>query len=154
MTKSNERGTTTYLGQLHFRNLDTRFGIKLNDRFFHQYILGQTGTGKTTLMETMIKQDIQNGHGLWLLDPHGDLVETIRNDIPKFREKDVVYLNIPNANHGFRYNPLHHVPKDQQPLITSGILEVLKKLWKGAWGYRLEHILRYILHQKIPIYNN
>lgn len=137
------RGEINYFGKVKFRNDAPYFGIKHDDRFLHQYIIGQTGTGKTTLLETMIKQDIQNGYGLWLLDPHGDLSVRLVNSIPSFRKKDLVYLNIPSHRMTYRYNPLLKVEEEHQPLVASTILQILKKLWKGAWGYRIEHILRY-----------
>ena len=106
------------------------------------YAIGKTGTGKTTLLETLIRQDIANGHGLALLDPHGDLVEKIAASIPEHRKDDVIYFNVPNQTQAFGYNPLKRVIAEKRPLAASGILEVFKKMWADFWGPRMEHVLR------------
>ena len=134
-----------YLAKANWRNANAIFGIKEQDRFFHKYILGQTGTGKTTLLQTMILQDIYVGNGLCLIDPHGDLVERIFQNIPSYRQKDLIYFNVTHPDMPFRFNPLLHVDAEQRPLLASSFLEILKKLWESAWGLRLEHILRYII---------
>lgn len=137
--------TINYFAKANWRNANSIFGIKENDRFFHKYILGQTGTGKTTLLQTMILQDIYVGNGLCLIDPHGDLVEHIFRKIPTYRQKDLIYFNVTHPSMPFRFNPLLHVGIEQRPLVASSFLEILKKLWESAWGLRLEHILRYII---------
>ena len=134
-----------YLAKANWRNANAIFGIKEKDRFFHKYILGQTGTGKTTLLQTMILQDVYVGNGLCLIDPHGDLVERVFQSIPSYRQKDLVYFNVTHPDMPFRFNPLLHVDAEQRPLLASSFLEILKKLWESAWGLRLEHILRYII---------
>lgn len=118
------------------------FGIKYQDRLSHIYMIGKTGTGKTTLLETLIMQDIENGHGVCLIDPHGDFVERVATRISKGRQKDIIYMNVPDATQPYGYNPLKYVAPEYRPLAASGILEVFKKMWKESWGQRLEHILR------------
>lgn len=118
------------------------FGIKQPDRQSHMYVIGKTGTGKTTLLETLIYQDIAEGRGLALIDPHGDLVERIAASIPNHRLNDLVYLNVPDADLSYGYNPLARVSANRRPLVASGLLDVLKKMWSDAWGVRMEHILR------------
>ena len=135
----------TYVGKANWRNANAVFGIRQSDRFFHQYVLGQTGTGKTTLLRNMILQDIYANNGLCLIDPHGDLVERVFQAIPSYRQKDVVYFNVTHPKMRMRFNPLLHVASEQRPLVASALLEILKKLWESAWGLRLEHILRYII---------
>lgn len=93
----------------------------------------------------MILQDIYRGRGICLIDPHGDLVSRVHEAIPEHRKKDVIYLNAPNSQMPFRYNPLSKVNEEARPLIASGLIEILKRLWDSAWGVRLEHILRHIL---------
>jgi len=133
----------TYFARTNFRNRPERFGIKAADRLLHVYIIGKTGTGKSTLLETLVMQDIADGEGCALLDPHGDLVERIAASIPEHRAKDVLYLNVPDPNEPYAYNPLAHVTPEKRPLAVSGLLEVFHKLWgEKAWGQRLEHILR------------
>lgn len=132
----------TYFAKTYFRNQNTTFGIRQEDRLLHTYIIGKTGTGKSTLLETMMLQDIKANRGFCLLDPHGDLVERITEAIPTEREKDVIYFNIPDVNLKLRYNPFKRVSYEKRALVASSILEALKKLWFDAWGVKLEHVLR------------
>lgn len=132
----------TFIGRTNFRNQRRLFGIKRPDRRAHMYLVGQTGTGKSTLLETLIRQDIGNGQGVALLDPHGDLVERVLARIPPEREKDVLYFDASDAALPLGFNPLQRVPPLKRPLAASGVLEVMKKLWADSWGPRLEHILR------------
>src|SRR5436309_496644 len=94
----------TILGETNFRNARQRFGIKCADRRFHLYMIGKTGTGKSTLLENLIRQDIVAGEGLALLDPHGDLVERVLCDIPESRQPDVIYWNVPDASRPLGFN--------------------------------------------------
>jgi type IV secretory pathway TraG/TraD family ATPase VirD4 len=120
-------------------------GIKREDRFSHIYVIGKTGTGKSTLLETMALQDLEHGNGLALIDPHGDLVERVAAHVPPHRKIDVFYLDAADPAQPYGYNPLRHVRSDRRALAASGMLEVFKKLWPEAWGVRMEHILRNIL---------
>lgn len=135
----------SYFGKINYRHWDQVFGIKQADRLLHSYIVGKTGTGKSTLLKTLIRQDIAQNRGLMLLDPHGDLVEQIHQNIPHSRKKDVIYFNTPDKNMPFRYNPLRRVSYAKRSLVASGIMEVFQRLFGSAWGLRIEHILRYIL---------
>lgn len=132
----------TFIGRTDFRNTHQLFGIKAADRRFHMYVIGQTGTGKSTLLETLIRQDAARGEGLALLDPHGDLVERVLHHLPKRRGADLVYLDAPDPTQPYGVNPLAGVPIAKRPLAASGLLEVMKKLWSDSWGPRLEHITR------------
>jgi hypothetical protein len=132
----------TVIARTNWRNSRRPFGIRRADRRSHMYVIGKTGTGKSTLFETMIRQDIQNGEGLALLDPHGDLVERVLAWIPEERKKDVIYFDVPDASHPLGFNPLEGVPRPSRPLAASNMLEVFKKIWADSWGPRLEHILR------------
>ncbi len=136
------RAGVTYFARTNFRNQKQAFGIKLADRLSHMYLIGKTGTGKTTLLETLIRQDIANGEGLALVDPHGDLVDRVVETIPEHRRNDVVYFNVPDPMQPYGYNPLKRVIPEKRPLAASGLLEVFKKMWSDAWGPRMEHILR------------
>ncbi len=138
-------GNVTHFAQADFRNVQRVFGIKDEDRLAHIYVIGKTGTGKSTLLETMALQDIRRGAGLALIDPHGDLVERIALKIPNSRQSHVIYLNASDPHQPFGYNPLRHVREDRISLAASGFLEVFKKMWPDAWGVRMEHILRNVL---------
>jgi hypothetical protein len=106
------------------------------------YLLGKTGTGKSTLLETLMLDDIRKGKGLALLDPHGDLIKRIRERIPEERRADLIDFEIPDPNQPYGFNPIGNVPVDKRPLACSGLIQVLKHLWSDSWGPRLEYILR------------
>lgn len=106
------------------------------------YIVGKTGTGKSTLLETLVSQDIKAGQGLALLDPHGDLVERVLARVPEERKANIVYFNAPDRANPLGFNPLERVPGPQRALAASHLLEAFKKLWSEFWGPRTEHILR------------
>ena len=135
-------GRVIYFARTTFRNEGRAFGIKQADRFSHMYIIGKTGTGKSTLLETLVRQDIHAGRGLALIDPHGDLVERVAATTPERRRADLLYFNVPDPAQPFGYNPLKRVRPDKIPLAASGLLEVFKKMRRDAWGVRMEHILR------------
>ena len=135
----------TYIGLTTYRNQQKRFGIKQADRLMHTYMIGKTGTGKSTLIETMIMQDIKAGRGCCLLDPHGDLVEKVMKAIPENRKDDLIYFNIPDSGLKLKYNPFRKVSPEKRSLVASGILDIFSKLWDSAWGVKLEHILRHAI---------
>jgi type IV secretory pathway TraG/TraD family ATPase VirD4 len=135
----------TYLGRTTFRHRGELFGIKREDRFSHVYVIGKTGTGKSTLLETMALQDLKRGNGFALIDPHGDLVKRIANRIPPKRSLDVVYLDATDPSQPYGYNPLRRVREDRIALAASGLMETFQKMWPDAWGVRMEHILRNVL---------
>ena len=130
----------------NFRNEQHIFGVRQADRLSHIYIIGKTGTGKSTLLETLVRQDLEAGRGFALIDPHGDLVERVARAIPSHRSGETTYLNVPDQIQPYGYNPLRRVREDKIPLAASGLLEAMKKLWSDAWGVRMEHILRNALY--------
>ena len=132
----------TLFAQTNFRNRLVAFGIKRPDRRNHIYLLGKTGTGKSTLLETFMLDDMKKGYGLALLDPHGDLVKKIKSQIPWSRKDDVIDFDIADTKQPYGFNPLANVPVTKRPLACSGLIQVFKHLWSDSWGPRLEHILR------------
>jgi len=142
MLQSMNFGDLTLLGRVDFRNDRRMFGIKREDRLSHIYIIGKTGTGKSTLLESMAIQDLYRGNGFALIDPHGDLAERVAARVPPHRHGDILYLNAADPTQPYGYNPLRHVREDRIALAASGLMEVLKKMWPDAWGVRMEHILR------------
>ena len=132
----------TYLAETNHRNKRVRFGIREHDRLSHMYVIGKTGTGKSTLLRNMAVQDMDRGKGLALLDPHGSLVEDVRRAVPRWRENDLVYLDVPDSSKSWFFNPVENVPQDQQALAASHLVETFKKIWPDGWGARLEHLLR------------
>lgn len=141
-----EGNDVSYFARTNFRNEKQLFGIKQADRLSHLYLIGKTGVGKSTLLETLARQDIEQGRGFALVDPHGDLVERLAAAIPPAQMTRVVYLDATNPTQPFGYNPLRRVRDDKIPLAVSGFLETLKKLWPDAWGMRMEHVLRNSLY--------
>lgn len=128
--------------QTTFRNQFKKFGIKTDDRRRHMYLIGKTGMGKSTVQENMIVGDIRAGHGLAVVDPHGDLAEKIIEFIPSHRIKDVVYFNPSDMDFPIAFNVLEQVEPHLRHLVASGLLGVFQKLWADSWGPRLEYILR------------
>lgn len=126
----------------NFRNEETAFGIKQADRRYHNYVIGKTGTGKSTLLETLIRGDLNAGRGFALLDPHGDLIQKVLGQIPEDRKDDLIYFDVPNSAQPLGFNPLEPVSEAKRSLAAAGLLEVFKKMWADSWGPRLEHILR------------
>jgi type IV secretory pathway TraG/TraD family ATPase VirD4 len=138
-------GDVIRIGRVDFRNDDRVFGIKDEDRFLHVYVIGKTGTGKSTLIETMALQDLERGNGFALIDPHGDLVARVAARVPTSHRDKVIYLNATDPTQPYGYNPLRHVSEDRVALAASGMMDVFKKMWPDAWGVRMEHILRNVL---------
>src|SRR5258708_6149417 len=133
------------IGRVDFRSDRRPFGIKNEDRFSHIYVIGKTGTGKSTLLETMALQDLEHGNGFALIDPHGDLAERIAAGVPPARQADTIYFNPSDPAQPYGYNPLRQVRQEFISLAASGLMEVLKKMWADSWGVRMEHILRNVL---------
>src|SRR5262249_24383037 len=121
--------TVIRFAQVNFRNDRRIFGIKTEDRFAHVHVIGKTGTGKSTLLETMVLQDIRLGHGLALVDPHGYLVQRVVGGIPAARQAEVICLNAADPKQPYGYNPLRHVRDDRIALAASGLMEVFQKMW-------------------------
>lgn len=141
-----DQGAISYFARTNFHLKHKLFGIKQADRLSHVYVIGKTGVGKSTLIETLARQDLEAGRGFALVDPHGDLVESIAASIPPDQVNHVVYLNAPDPKQPYGYNPLRRVRDDKIPLAVSGLLETLKKMWPDAWGVRMEHVLRNTLY--------
>lgn len=135
----------SYFAKTNFRNDGKLFGIFQQDRLMHLYVLGKTGSGKTNLLSTLILQDIQAGRGCAIFDVHGDLIGNIKSHILAKRIKDIIHLDIADPYLSYRYNPLRSVSEEKKSLVVGGLLDAFHKLWKSAWGARLEHILRYII---------
>jgi hypothetical protein len=144
-----EHQTISYFATTNARFLHRTFGIKQADRLFHAYVIGKTGTGKTTLLETLAVQDMMSGRGVAVIDPHGDLAERLVAQVPPWREHDLVYLNAPDLSQPYGYNPLRRVRADRIPMAASGLMEAFEKLWGEAWGVRMEHVLRNALYALI-----
>ncbi len=131
----------TYFAEADSRNQRLRFGIKSRDRTRHMYVIGKSGVGKSTLLENMAIQDIKNGEGLAVLDPHGSFAEKMLEYIPESRIKDVVYFAPFDTENPISFNVLEDVGADRRHLVVSGLMSTFKKIWVDAWSARMEYIL-------------
>ncbi|MCH8050054.1 type IV secretion system DNA-binding domain-containing protein, partial [Patescibacteria group bacterium] len=131
----------TYFAETDARNKKRKFGIKAPDRAKHVYIIGKTGMGKSTLIENMLVQDIKNGEGLALIDPHGASAEKILDYIPDERIEDVLYFAPFDLEHPISFNVMEDVGYDKRHLVVSGLMSAFRKVWVDAWSARMEYIL-------------
>jgi CxxC-x17-CxxC domain-containing protein len=131
----------TYFARTNFRGTDQVFGIKRKDRRQHMYVLGKSGTGKSVMLENMIIQNIQQGEGVCVVDPHGELVEKILETIPPERAKDVIYFNPADIDNNIGFNVLQLDDPRYKHLVASGLMGIFTKIWANAWSSRMEYIL-------------
>jgi len=129
------------IGERHGWGDPRPFGIAAIDERHHLYIIGKTGSGKTTLLRNLILQHIAQGHGVGVIDPHGDLAEELLNHIPRSRADDLVYFNPGDLEFPIGLNPIGNVTEDGRHLAASGIVSAFKGIWRDSWGPRLEYIL-------------
>lgn len=129
------------IGQRQGWNESHPFGISAADRRHHVYIIGKTGSGKSTLLHNMIVQHLMLGHGVGLIDPHGDLAGELLHHIPPSRADHLVYFNPGDLEFPVGLNLLANVPPDERHLVASGIVGAFKSIWRDSWGPRLEYIL-------------
>jgi len=130
-------------GLSNFRGRNLKFGIKRRDRGRHMYIVGQTGAGKSFLLQLLTLSDIYHDQGFAIVDPHGDYATDIMKYIPAHRVKDVVYFDATDRMFPVGFNPLEVIDEDVKNHIASELVGVLKRMFENSWGPRLEYILRY-----------
>ncbi|MFA6521753.1 MAG: DUF87 domain-containing protein [Candidatus Gracilibacteria bacterium] len=130
------------LGRTNFRGGSNEFGIKLLDRRRHIYVIGKTGMGKSTLLENMIFSDIQNGRGVAVVDPHGDLADRVLDFVPSHRTNDVILFDPSDRDFPVAFNMLENIDPTYNTIVASGLIGIFKKIYAESWGPRLEHILR------------
>ncbi|MCH8519022.1 type IV secretion system DNA-binding domain-containing protein [Candidatus Gracilibacteria bacterium] len=132
----------TPIGKTNFRGTDISFGISPDDRRRHMYIIGKTGMGKSVLLENMILDDINKGRGVAVIDPHGDLVESIIGNIPKKRTNQTIIFDPSDKEWPIAFNMLEDVGVSQRAFVASGLVGIFKRIFGDSWGPRLEHTLR------------
>jgi hypothetical protein len=138
-------GKITYFAETDFRGKRTRFGIKDEDRGRHVYVIGKTGMGKSTMLENMAIQDIQNGNGIAFIDPHGSTAEKLLDYIPEDRIKDLIYFAPFDLDYPVSFNVMEDVGKDERHLVANGLMSAFKKIWVDAWSARMEYILTNVI---------
>src|SRR3989344_6225232 len=140
MSEANDNPVVLF-GETNFRNKKVVFGIKMDDRRRHMYVIGKTGMGKTEVEKNIAIQDIQDGRGIAYIDPHGDPVEDLFDYIPEDRIKDVIYINPAGLEYPIAFNVMEQVDPDKRHLVADGVMGVFKKVWADVWSPRMEYIL-------------
>jgi hypothetical protein len=140
MNPDDER--VTYFAETDARGKHVRFGIKAKDRSRHMYVIGKTGMGKSTMLENMAVQDIQNGEGMMFIDPHGSTAEKLLDFVPEHRIKDVLYFAPFDLDYPISFNVLERVEPDKRHLVVSGLMATFEKIWVDAWSARMAYILQ------------
>jgi len=133
----------TPFGTTNYHNNFVEFGIKRSDRRRHLYVVGKSGSGKSKMLEMLIKADFDDNKGVAVLDPHGDLVDNVMRYIPEHRIKDVVLFDPSDTEFPIAFNPLETIGDAYKMQLTIGFIDIFKKLFGNNWSDRLEHVLRY-----------
>lgn len=140
-----DENNVTYFAKTNFRGKDRMFGIRRFDRRQHMYVIGQTGTGKSTFLKNMALQDIKSGHGLCIVDPHGEFVEDVLGMVPPNRMNDVIYFNPADSDFPLGFNVLElpnmENANQYKPLAASSLMGIFTKIWANVWSARMEYIL-------------
>lgn len=131
-----------YFAETDSRNKRLKFGIKDEDRLRHIYSIGKTGMGKSTMLENMAIQDIQNGNGMAFLDPHGKTADLLLEYVPEHRMKDVIYFAPFDTEHPVSFNVMEDVGPQRRHLVVSGLMSAFEKIWADAWSARMAYILQ------------
>jgi hypothetical protein len=137
-----EKEKINFFGKTQYKNTEAIFGIKDKDRRRHIWVVGKTGTGKSTLIANMVIDDLKKGRGVAVIDPHGDLCETVLDYIPKNRINETIYFNPADRQHPISINPLEVTTKEEAELVVSGLMSIFTKVWANVWSARMEYILR------------
>jgi len=132
-------------GLTNFRGINHQFGMLRYDRSRHVYIIGQTGAGKSGLLELFALSDVFHNQGYAIIDPHGDFAIDNMKFIPASRIQDVVYFNPADTAHPLGFNPLEVTDPNMKSNISSEVIGVLERMFSNSWGPRLEYILRYTI---------
>ncbi len=130
-----------FFAETNYRNIRRKFGIKLDDRRRHFYVIGKTGMGKTSMIKNMAIQDIRNGKGIGFIDPHGEAAEELLDFVPSHRINDVVYINPADLDYPIAFNVMEKVNLEHRHLVAAGLMGVFKKIWPDVWSARMEYIL-------------
>ncbi len=143
--KTTPESELTVLGKTHYRWENIQFGMKREDKFRHYYIVGKTGTWKSTFISNMVKSDMEAGNGLCLLDPHGDLVDTVLEHVPTSRINDVILFDVSDTDFPIGFNLLQADNEDEKNRIASWVVSTFHKLFEHSRWPRLEYILRNVV---------
>lgn len=142
---NSDKDDLTILGTTDYRAEKIEFWIRKEDKLRHVYIVGKTGTGKSTFISNMVKSDMIAGNGLALLDPHGDLVETVLEHIPTHRINDVILFDVADTDYPIGFNLLQYDSEEEKNRIVSWVVSAFYRLFAHSRWPRLEYILRNVL---------
>jgi len=137
-----QKGQINFFAKTLFKNKETIFGIKSEDRYRHIWTVGKTGTGKSTMIANMAIDDLKKGRGLGVIDPHGDLCDDILDYIPSSRINETIYFNPADTDFPISLNPLEVTNREEAELVVSGLMAIFTKVWANVWSARMEYILR------------
>lgn len=137
-----DKQRVNFFAKAQYKNHEAVFGIKDKDRRRHMWVVGKTGTGKSTLIANMVIDDLKKGRGVAVIDPHGDLCETVLDYIPKHRINETIYFNPADREYPIVINPLEVTTKEEAELVVSGLMSIFTKVWANVWSARMEYILR------------
>lgn len=143
LPKADTDPLTGNFGHTNYRDHEIDFGISRLDRRRHLYVLGKSGTGKSCLLQLLVKDDIDKGYGCAILDPHGDLIDDILTLIPPERAKDVVLFDPAQEGYAPRFNPMAPVRPELKLRVTMSFLDSFRQIFGADWGEKMDHILRY-----------
>ncbi len=132
----------TYFASTDCRGEKKPFGIKAIDRARHVYVIGKTGMGKSTMLENMAIQDIQNGDGMAFIDPHGSTAGKLLNYVPEDRIDDVIHFAPFDMEYPLGFNVMEDVGYDKRHLVVAGLMSAFQRIWVDAWSSRMEYILQ------------
>lgn len=143
--ENTENNEITLLGTTEYKSDHVKFGIKREDKFRHMYVIGKSGTGKSTFLSNLIKSDMVTNKGLAVIDPHGDLIDTALEHIPSYRTNDVILFDVSDTEFPLGFNMLQYTNPDEKNLIVSWVVGTFKKIFWNSRGPRLEYILRNVM---------
>ncbi|HOG14987.1 MAG TPA: type IV secretion system DNA-binding domain-containing protein [Candidatus Absconditabacterales bacterium] len=132
------------VGISDYRSITVPVGIYDEDRLRHMYVIGKTGTGKSKFLLNLMINDIQQGKGIGIIDPHGDSIEEVMTYIPSHRQKDVIIFDPTDIDYPFCMNPLDVNPDESKQVLAKGFIDIFKKFFGANWNSKLEHVLRMI----------
>lgn len=132
-------------GSVNYRDFSKQFGIKRLDRRRHLYVVGKSGSGKSCLLQLLVRNDIERGYGCAVIDPHGDLIDDIMKLIPKHRIQDVVIFDPSDVNFPASFNPMDPVRPELRVRVALSFLDAFKRVFAGDWSEKMDHVLRYAM---------
>ena len=135
---------TNIIGTSDFRSTRVPVGIYDEDRLRHIYVIGKTGVGKSKFLSSLIIDDLKQGRGIGLIDPHGDLLEEIIMHIPEERKKDVIIFDPTDEKFPFCLNPLDVKKDESKQILAKWFIDIFKKFFGANWNPKLEHVLRMV----------